>query len=355
MTTPAQTEANRANGRKSTGPKTAGGKARSSRNALRHGLRSELPVLPGEDPRGWEEHRAGILRSLAPAGPLETELAGRVALSLWRLRRAAAYEAGVTAVGLDEVPEAVRGPGERRPLFPSDEDHDAVRLRTTRRELQEKREAVLGWQGTLSLLQRLPGLPDDDPVDGGDVYGVLQDVNTELPEDGADPEDPDFLAGLGVPEDDREEAWDWTGWTAALVRRAVEAMAQECGGAPERALTRALRRREHQQAQGQREVRRLGQEAARLERRLRDQEERLRLRRLLPDAKTLDKVLRYESHVSRQMLQALHTLERLQAARAGEPVPPPAALDVTISGNGPGPAQALPEGAAAVLEDVDGA
>jgi hypothetical protein len=349
MSTPAQIEANRHNAASSTGPKTAGGKARSSRNALRHGLRSELPVLPGEDPRGWEEHRAGILRSLAPAGPLETELAGRVALSLWRLRRVAAYEAAVTAVGLEEVAEAVRGPGERRPLFPSDEDHDAVRLRTTRQELREKRE------GTLSLLQRLPGLPDDEPVDGDDVYGVLQDVNVELPEDGADPEDPDFLAGLGVPENDLEEAWDWTGWTAALVRRAVEVMAQQCGSTPERALTRALRRRESVQAEGQREVRRLGQEAARLERRLRDEEGRLRLRRMMPDAKTLDKVLRYESHVSRQMLQALHTLERLQAARVGEPVPPPAALDVTISGDAPGPAQALAEGAAAALEDADGA
>jgi hypothetical protein len=30
-------------------------------------------------------------------------------------------------------------------------------------------------------------------------------------------------------------------------------------------------------------------------------------------------------------LQSLHTLERLQAARAGQPVPPPAALDVTVS------------------------
>jgi hypothetical protein len=53
---------------------------------------------------------------------------------------------------------------------------------------------------------------------------------------------------------------------------------------------------------------------------------------LLPDENTLGKVTRYEAHLSRQMLQALHTLERLQAARAGQPVPPPAALDVTIEG-----------------------
>lgn len=33
-----QIEANRSNAKRSTGPKTAGGKTRSSRNALRHGL-----------------------------------------------------------------------------------------------------------------------------------------------------------------------------------------------------------------------------------------------------------------------------------------------------------------------------
>jgi hypothetical protein len=38
MTTARRSKANRANARASTGPKTAGGKARSGRNAFRHGL-----------------------------------------------------------------------------------------------------------------------------------------------------------------------------------------------------------------------------------------------------------------------------------------------------------------------------
>jgi hypothetical protein len=69
-----------------------------------------------------------------------------------------------------------------------------------------------------------------------------------------------------------------------------------------------------------------------LRRRIRVREGRLRQQRMLPDGAALDKVLRYETHVSRQLLQTLHELQRLQAARAGQPAPLPAALDVTVEG-----------------------
>jgi hypothetical protein len=42
MTSKAKFEANRANGRRSAGPRTAAGKARASRNALRHGLNTPI-------------------------------------------------------------------------------------------------------------------------------------------------------------------------------------------------------------------------------------------------------------------------------------------------------------------------
>jgi hypothetical protein len=44
--------------------------------------------------------------------------------------------------------------------------------------------------------------------------------------------------------------------------------------------------------------------------------------RILPDDKTLEKIARYEAHLSRQMYQALHELENLQRHRTtGEGVP----------------------------------
>jgi hypothetical protein len=46
-TTEAQINANRENAQKSTGPRTAEGKAASSRNGLKHGLRAvRIPQLP---------------------------------------------------------------------------------------------------------------------------------------------------------------------------------------------------------------------------------------------------------------------------------------------------------------------
>ena len=43
--------------------------------------------------------------------------------------------------------------------------------------------------------------------------------------------------------------------------------------------------------------------------------------RLLPDEKTLEKVTRYEAHLSRQLYKALHELEALQARRLGGSAP----------------------------------
>ena len=60
MATPAQIAANLANSQKSTGPKSADGKARSSRNSFKHGLYSKHLVLPNEDPAELDQLRASL-------------------------------------------------------------------------------------------------------------------------------------------------------------------------------------------------------------------------------------------------------------------------------------------------------
>jgi hypothetical protein len=345
MTTPKQLAANQANGAHSTGPTTPDGKARSSKNALRHGLRSAVPVLPGERAEDWQEHRDGILRSLAPVGTLEQSLAERVALCLWRLQRVAAYETGVTAVGLDEVEEVVHQP-RNTVHFMNDPEPDAVKLRKVQDELAKRQEAIDTWADSSRLMQALPGLPDEARVDGCDACSVLQDTIDTAADYGDPPDlgDEDFFAGLGVPEEELEDPGAWNGWTAGLLRKGLSCVAGAVGLALEKLLARATAKRQGTQEQHEAQARELEREVKRLRQRLRVQEDRLRQQRLLPDAKTLGTLTRYEAHLSRQMLQALHELQRLQAARAGEPVPPPAALDVTVdAGEGAPPALPPPD------------
>jgi hypothetical protein len=62
-------------------------------NAVTHGLRATLPVIPGvERVEDWEAHERGVVESLQPVGRLETLLAQRVASVLWRLNRVEVYE-----------------------------------------------------------------------------------------------------------------------------------------------------------------------------------------------------------------------------------------------------------------------
>lgn len=47
---------------------------------------------------------------------------------------------------------------------------------------------------------------------------------------------------------------------------------------------------------------------------------------------SLAKLSRYESATQRNLLRVLHELQRLQAARKGERVPPPQAVDIDVTG-----------------------
>jgi hypothetical protein len=92
----ARAEASRKNGAKSRGPKTPEGKARSSRNALKHGLRAARHlVLPAEDPAAAAQLEAAMFEELAPEGALQSELARQIASAAWRLVRVDRMEAEI--------------------------------------------------------------------------------------------------------------------------------------------------------------------------------------------------------------------------------------------------------------------
>jgi hypothetical protein len=97
----AQSEASRRNALRSTGPATVEGKAASSRNAVRHGLRGAIiEVLPEE--QGW---LAELLASLAgrwqPADAVEQGLVQSLALLELKLVRLDTVELQALAAGPD--------------------------------------------------------------------------------------------------------------------------------------------------------------------------------------------------------------------------------------------------------------
>ena len=93
--TEAQTNANRENAQKSTGPKSAEGKDASSRNGLKHGLCANKHILPGEDPEDFLFRLQDLLDRFRPVGPGEEALVLRIAAGQWRLDRAFPMEAGI--------------------------------------------------------------------------------------------------------------------------------------------------------------------------------------------------------------------------------------------------------------------
>jgi hypothetical protein len=93
MATKKQKEANRRNAAKSTGPRTAAGKARASKNAVKHGLLSQCPVLSDEDAGAYEELRMNLHGELEPETPFEMLLVNRLVSVQWRLARVPQVEA----------------------------------------------------------------------------------------------------------------------------------------------------------------------------------------------------------------------------------------------------------------------
>ena len=94
MTTDKQRKANRENAKKSTGPRTAEGKARSSQNGLKHGLLARDAVMADEDPADYDRLLQEFEHYLFPKNVLEFVLVRQIADAEWRLRRLDRLQAG---------------------------------------------------------------------------------------------------------------------------------------------------------------------------------------------------------------------------------------------------------------------
>lgn len=75
------------NPRRRGGPKTPEGKARSSQNALKHGLLSRRVLLQDEDPVEFQAHVRSYRDYFKPIGPVEAYLVDKLIAISWRAMR----------------------------------------------------------------------------------------------------------------------------------------------------------------------------------------------------------------------------------------------------------------------------
>ncbi len=280
------------------GPRTTAGKAVAKLNSLTHGLRATTPVLPTESADEWEAHRVGIVDALAPAGALEQALAERVTLLLWRLGRVARFEVAVaTAAQQDAAEEYVRREEEKGRYTGTWDSHSPDELRAELRHHPARAR----------LLRRLGAMDDERKVAGGDASDILQQCGRAAESDGEafDLEEVSF-PGIGA-----ETEWEqFPGITAAGLRACIAAIAAASKAESADLIAGAV---DHYECEARSAQYRLEQADKTIG--------RWREARAVLEGPELEKVMRYEGHLHRQLLQTLHELEAMQARRAGKPTP----------------------------------
>jgi hypothetical protein len=104
---------NRQNSLKSTGPRTEAGKQKSSLNALRHGLTSQIVIMPNEDLEQYRLFTGSFHEDHKPSGALETQIVQCIADDYWRLNRAKNLEGHLFALFIHEKAPGIDTPDEQ--------------------------------------------------------------------------------------------------------------------------------------------------------------------------------------------------------------------------------------------------
>jgi hypothetical protein len=320
MTTERRRQANRANARKSTGPRTGAGKAIVRLNATKHGLRAGAVVIPGlESPAEWEAFRSGVVGSLRPSGALAEALADRAAGLLWRLRRAERAEALSVAADQAELEIPARPRTGEDALREDDEDlmSDAELLDERERSVAGARAKLARYGPAGQLAARLKDLTDKAHLDDGEALPFLAACAEQAQEAGAeDIPDPDDLSAVAA-----SAGLDANGprtWTAGAVRQAAALFAAAVPNKRSLAwLVKEVAEAADEWVEDSRTTIEMdGPSAEALRQRVELQTAVARARRAGANAAAAAHVARYEGHLQRQLKHTLDELERLRRADA---------------------------------------
>jgi hypothetical protein len=265
----------------------AGGGDRSGK--LRHGLFRQEPVIPGvENVREFRRFQSGMREALAPRNELQRYMARRISRLAWRLRRVDLYEAAVIARDDQEATEAAAA--------------EAGESATASKQLAWSLDIM---RAALKLLKRLPSLSADARVKSSrvlELLGIVADVAGVRLEDVLDLSYVDLESLPRHPLARR--------WTPSEILEVIAQIAGRTGKEPDGLRLASV---VHLMTWSE-----LGEAQAKPTFAIRDQRRALRL---LPGDAELDKIVRYETHLSRQLTVMLHEYEALQARDRGGRVP----------------------------------
>jgi hypothetical protein len=284
-----QLAANRRNAQKSTGPKTPEGRAVSKMNALKHGILSKEVLVRGlniqESSRELFNLYERFWQDLNPVGPVEEMLVDQIVTAHWRLRRALRAESGEIALSVDE------GQWKRNRANP---------------ELQ-----VMKWQLSGDTLWGM----QDSAMGISILEGWLRELSTRVEQEGELTEAA-IKSAFGEP----------TTYSKKFDKLRLR-FSQNANGADE-----ATRREENKKEALdfiKHELMTLHWSKVYHQKREAAEEEARQAAAVLPSMEVLEKILRYETKLERQLYRAMSQLERSQRMRQGEAVPPPLTLEVS--------------------------
>jgi CRISPR/Cas system-associated endonuclease Cas1 len=295
-----QLEANKKNAPKG-GVKIPEGKAIIKYNALKHGLLAkEAVVTVGDGAENPDEFNAlldDLKTQLAPEGTLEEMLVEKIAVSYWRLRRAYRYEVGRIRDELDNANED----------FYNNTTWDGHKLNKTdeeiEQEIKQEQEQIEEWEKDKKQLTKMhkDGKSLEDIYKWEGNWEWLFDKYSYL-----FPDDEQEWTPKGVREYLNNKDWSDEDIWQTLIEICDEKVKEYT-----EEITNLKKQKEKNRFKLQ-VIRKLGS---------------------IPSKDELNRLLRYEGAIERQLYKAMNQLERLQRMRAGDNVPAPVEVDVNTGQN----------------------
>lgn len=273
-------------------------------NALTHGiLAREALVTAGdgrEDAAVFAQMEAELKKDLCPEGPMEHIQVDQMLARLWRWRKVVRYETAATRVHSDTVVDDWETAERERRLRPRHVRVDGEEDWVATEDLEDQAETLRRELNALKRPDPLAEVPDlwfSAFLLAEERFGVQIDAVLDLSGRWTDEDD--------FPRDSVERVITFTCETHGVSRSEFFSR------------LRAKVERDLDTASQNWERRRLAIE-------------RQRLLASLPDERSLAKVQRYESHLSRKFYKAFHELQSLQAARQGGHRSTPPVLDLDV-------------------------